>query len=103
MAKPPDELCIDRQIAERAGKAFHTLTAKESFVVRASFGLAPQGCLNDREIGDMYGCTPQCIRGIRVNALKKLRRGSKMGKNDALPGWDLLPISGRVRGRESHE
>lgn len=87
----PDSTCADKQILERVYEAIDTqLDARERTIITFAFGLGVDDRLTDEDLADVLDCSSERVRQVRVEAIRKLRRGTKMGKNDALPGEQFI-------------
>jgi RNA polymerase primary sigma factor len=71
---PEVEMVSDRQSVTIARQAFDLLDNIEKTVIRHRYGLDGAEILKLREIGDMFGLTPERIRQIQVQAVKRMSK-----------------------------
>lgn len=74
-----DEATINKDTGDVVRQLLHTLGGKEKFVIKNYFGIGIDK-RSLRQIADILGITPERVRQIKMDALKRLRRSAKHGK-----------------------
>jgi len=76
--RSPDNLVMDKLLAEDINLVLNTLTEKESEILENRFGLNGREPLSLKDIGDRYGLTKERIRQIEKKAITRLQHPSRM-------------------------
>ena len=73
-AADPEDKITDTLLKEQIRKALATLHPRERRILELHYGLTGEERLSLREIAQDYGVSPERIRQIEANAIRKLRR-----------------------------
>lgn len=74
---PPDEDLFDEALQKEVVKALHTLTDRESEVIRLYFGIGREKPMTLEQIGTRFGLTRERVRQIKEKAIRRLRHSSR--------------------------
>jgi len=72
-AASPEEVSIQKEMAERTRRVLATLTPREEKILRRRFGIGEARQHTLQEVGEEFGVTRERVRQIEEKALKKLR------------------------------
>jgi RNA polymerase primary sigma factor len=95
----PEDLCIEKDMAERVRGLLAILSAREEAVLRWRFGFGGGRQHTLREVAKILGLTRERIRQIEAQALAKLRQSASRWHSD-MEGR-TIPQSGFPQGRHS--
>jgi len=73
----PVEEAMEKLMAEEVERLLSTLTPRQEVILRMRFGLGNKPALSLREVAAKFGLTPQRIRQIQRQALRRLRHPSR--------------------------
>ena len=74
--RPETKLLVE-SLKKEVARALHTLTARESEVLRFYFGIGIKEPLTLEEIGFKYELTRERVRQIKEKAIRKLKNTSR--------------------------
>lgn len=74
------EKTIDKNTRDIVHKLLHVLSGKEKFVIKNYYGIGIDK-RSLRQIADILGITPERVRQIKMDAIRRLRRSAKHSKN----------------------
>lgn len=73
----PDHELLSKSLRMEIERSLHSLTARESDVIKLYFGLVGEHSLTLEEIGDRFGLTRERVRQIKEKALRRLKHASR--------------------------
>jgi RNA polymerase primary sigma factor len=80
MSPSPEDSVIQTRLREQIELALHSLTERESGVLKMRFGFLDEKAHTLEEIGEAFKVTRERIRQIEAKALRKLRSAGNNGK-----------------------
>ncbi len=73
----PDDRLLSQSLRMEIERSLHTLTARESDVIKLYFGLSGEHPLTLEEIGENFDLTRERVRQIKEKALRRLKHASR--------------------------
>ncbi|MFT4771155.1 MAG: RNA polymerase primary sigma factor [Cryomorphaceae bacterium] len=73
----PDDNLISQSLGMEIERSLHTLTTRESDVIRLYFGLTGENPLTLEEIGQRFDLTRERVRQIKEKGLRRLKHNSR--------------------------
>jgi RNA polymerase primary sigma factor len=73
----PDTGLMEQSLREEVSRALHTLSERESQVIKLYFGLEQEHSLTLEEIGEKFNLTRERVRQIKEKAIRRLRHASR--------------------------
>lgn len=73
----PDYELLSKSLRMEIERSLHSLTQRESDVIKLYFGLVGEHSLTLEEIGDRFGLTRERVRQIKEKALRRLKHASR--------------------------
>lgn len=73
----PEDNLLSQSLQIEIKRAFHTLTVRESDVIKLYFGLSGEHPMTLEEIGQRYDLTRERVRQIKEKALRRMKHASR--------------------------
>lgn len=73
----PDDQLLSQSLRMEIERSLHTLTTRESDVIKLYFGLSGEHPLTLEEIGESFDLTRERVRQIKEKALRRLKHASR--------------------------